>query len=177
MLSLTCPVPNNINPLQSNGFMLKINKLPEISFFCQEANVPSIDLPAAVQASPLIEDSHPGDKVTFGDLNVTFLIDEDLVNYKAVYNWMMGLGFPKSHDQFANFINSQDPNTNLSVSAASVSDGVLQVLNSSNNPVASFMFRDMYPMSLSSLQLQSTTTETTYLAGQATFRFTLFEIE
>ena len=30
----------------------------------------------------------PGDKVTFDNLEVTFLVDEDLENFKEVYDWI-----------------------------------------------------------------------------------------
>lgn len=175
MQTLTCPIPNNINPLQSNGFMFTVNKLPQISFFCQEATLPGMDLPRAVQASPLIDDSHPGDKLTFGDLQISFLIDEDMSNYRAVADWMMGLGFPKDHSQFTNWINQHRTFPTDGEGAASVSDGILQILNSSNRAIQTITFRDMFPTSLSSLQLQSTSNDTTYLVGQVSFVFTLYE--
>lgn len=175
MQTLTCPIPNNINPLQSNGFLFTINKLPEISFFCQEATLPGIDLPRAVQSSPLIDDSHPGDKLTFGELAITFLVDENMSNYKAIADWMMGLGFPKDHAQYTNWINQHRTFPTDGESSAGVSDGILQILNSSNNAIQTIQFRDMFPTSLSSLQLQTTNGDTTYLAGNANFVFTLYE--
>lgn len=175
MQTLTCPIPNNINPLQSNGFLFTVNKLPEISFFCQEATLPGMDLPRAIQATPLIDDSHPGDKLTFADLQITFLVDEEMKNYKAVADWMMGLGFPKSHSQFTQWISQHRTFPSDGDGAASVSDGVLQVLNSSNNTIHSILFRDMFPSSLSSLQLQSTSGDTTYLAATVSFAYTLYE--
>ena len=38
----------------------------------------------------------PGDKMEFEDLNVRFLVDENLENYMEIQNWMRGLGFPES---------------------------------------------------------------------------------
>lgn len=175
MQTLTCPIPSNINPLQSNGFMFSISKLPSISFFCQEASLPSLDLPAAVQSTPLVDAAQPGDKVQFGEMTVTFLVDEGMANYKAVADWMMGLGFPKDHAQFTNWIAQHKSFPSDRDGVASVSDGVLQILNSSNNPIQTIVFRDMFPTSLSSLQLQSTTNDTTYLAGTASFVYTLYE--
>ena len=177
MQTLTCPIPSNINPLQSNGFLFSINKLPEISFFCQEANLPNLELPIAVQASPLVDIQHPGDKLTFGQLNITFLVDGGMVNYKVVSDWMMALGFPKSHQQFANWVNEYKKFPTDGNGAATVSDGVLQILNSSNTAIKSIMFKDMFPTSLASLQLQTTSGETTYLAGNASFAYTLYEID
>jgi hypothetical protein len=173
MPNLTCPIPSNINPLQSNGFMFGIVKLPEVSYFCQEANVPGISLPSADFETPLSTAPIPGDKLSFGELSITFLIDEDMANYVAIYNWMVALGFPKSHEQYKAFVNSQS--ALASELSKGYSEGILQILNSSNNVVRTISFVDLFPTELQSLQLQSTTTETFYLAGNATFRYNYFE--
>ena len=173
MPTLSCPIPSNLNPLQSNGFMFEINKLPSVSFFCQEANLPGLTLPPLEVSSPFVDYPVPGEKLVFDDLQITFLIDENMENFLAIYNWMVGLGFPKLHQQYKEFINSNQINPNELV--AGYSDGVLQILNSSNNPIRTATFRDLFPTSLQSLQLQSTTNETTYLAGNATFKYTLYE--
>ena len=176
MQPLSCPIPNNINPLQSNGFLFSIHKLPEISFFCQEVSIPTISLPAAEISTSLSSTPQPGDMLDFGVLSITFLIDEDMINYTAIYEWLIGLGFPKLHQQFPNWISQHKSFPRDKDGPASMSDGILQVLNSSNNPVKTIMFYDMFPTSIQSLQLQSTSNDTTYLAGTATFRYTLFEI-
>lgn len=175
MQPLTCPIPSNLNPLQSNGFLFTINKLPEISFFCQEANLPSLGLPNATQSTSLADIMHPGDKLSFGELSITFLIDGEMRNYQAVSDWMMGLGFPRQHEQFTSWINQHRTFPTDGDGSASVSDGVLQILNASNLPLKTIMFRDLFPTTLNSLQLQTTSGETMYLAGNATFAYTLYE--
>lgn len=177
MQSLMCPIPTNINPLQSNGFIFSVQKLPEISFFCQEANIPSIVLGAPLMATPLVDTPIPGEKLEFGDLNVTFMINETMDNYIAIYTWLIGLGFPKNHQQFQTFINSRTNSLNPSFLIAGYSDATLQILNSSNNPSRTIFFEDVFPVSLEQIQLQSTTGDTTYLAGSATFKYTLYRFE
>lgn len=177
MQPLTCPIPSNINPLQANGFLFGIQKLPEIKFFCQEANLPDLQLPSADMENPLVIAPLPGEKLSFGEVTITFLIDENMDNYVAVHNWMIGLGFPESHEQYSNFISSRTDAINTNHLLAGYSDGTLQILNSSNNPIRTIRFVDMFPTSLQSLQLQSTQTETVYLAGTATFRYTYYKFE
>ena len=170
---LTCPVPQNINPLQSDGFMFSVSKLPDLQYFCQEVNIPAIELPSLDMPTPLVDAPIPGDKLTFGDLDVTFLIDENMANYIAIYKWLVGLGFPKSHQQYRTFV-AQDSLSHSELTKG-YSDGVLQILDSANQPNRTILFRDIFPVSLQSLQLESTTTSTTYLAGRATFKYTLYE--
>jgi hypothetical protein len=177
MQTLTCPVPSNINPLQSNGFLFGIQKLPGLSYFCQEANLPGLTLPATEMATPLSNVFLPGDKPQFEDLSITFLIDEQMTNYVALHDWLAGLGFPKSRRQYEQFIESRTDPVTSNDTAAALSDGVLQILNNSNNAVRTIRFVDLVPTSLASLQLTSTVTDTTYLAGTATFAYTYYEFE
>ena len=85
------------SPIQ---FRFKCTKLPEVEFFCQTANVPGISLGDATFATPLKDISIPGDTVVYSSLDMTFLVDENLNNYKEIHDWIIGLGFPQSHDQF-----------------------------------------------------------------------------
>lgn len=174
MQPLTCPIPANINPIQSSGFRFTINKIPEISFFCQEANLPSLDLPDATVGTPFVDYPVPGEKLNFGDFTITFIIDELMNNYMVIHNWLVGLGFPSSTEQYKSFLLGDS--LNVSTLQKGYSDGVLEILNSSNNPVRTVVFRDMFPTSLQSLQLQSTSSDTVYLAGTATFKYSLYEI-
>ena len=41
----------------------------------------------------------PGDKIVFEDLTLRFIVDEDLVNYTEIYNWIKGLGYPEDLEQ------------------------------------------------------------------------------
>lgn len=177
MQTLTCPVPNNINPLQTNGFMFGIQKLPEISYFCQEVTLPELQAPPAEMDTPLTVIPVPGEKLTFGDLSITFLVSEDMSNYIAVHNWMVGLGFPETHDQYKNFITTRTDALNKNELIAGYSDGTLQILSASNNVAKTIRFVDLFPTSLSSLQMQTTTQETTYFAATATFRYTTYKFQ
>lgn len=176
MQPLTCPVPNNINPLQSNGFLFSIDKLPEITFFCQEANIPEINLPPADMDSPLSVSPIPGDKPSFGDLTVIFLVDEEMKNYKAVYNWIVGMGFPEANAQYRDFVGSRTNELFTSELTAGYSDGILQVLNNNNKPARTIQFVDLFPTNLQSLTLQSTLNDNQYLAGTVSFRYSFFKI-
>lgn len=175
MTILTCPVPNNINPLQSNGFLLAIDKLPDISFFCQEAVIPDISLPPADMDSPLSISPIPGDKPSFGDFTVTFLIDEEMKNYRAVYNWIVGMGFPESRDQYSTFIQGRINEIATNELVAGYSDAVLQILNNNNSPIQTIQFIDLFPVNLQSLALQSTLSDNQYLAATVSFRYTFFK--
>ena len=65
------------------------------------ANVPAITIKEqASQPTPLKDVPIPGDKLDYDNLNITFLVDENLENYREIHGWLTGLGFPKDYVQF-----------------------------------------------------------------------------
>ena len=81
-------------------FRFKCTKLPQVEFFCQSANIPGISLGSGTQPTSLVDVPIPGDKITYQDLSITFIVDENLNNYKEIHDWLLGLGFPNKHQQF-----------------------------------------------------------------------------
>ena len=179
MANVNCPIPSNINPLQPSGFQLSIMKLPEITFFCQQANIPEIELASFDMPTAFSTVGIPGETLHFGELVVTFLVDENMKNYKAVYEWLIGLGFPENYTQYQNLVKN-DPREITPKFGGMVqdySDGVLGILGSNNMPVHSILFRDLHPVSLSALNFQANLTDVPFLTGVATFRYTYYSFD
>jgi hypothetical protein len=174
MANLTCPFPSNINPLSPNGFMFNISKLPNVNFFCQQINLPGLNLPSIIQGTPFSDAEIPGDKLSYETLDLQFLVDEEMLNYTSIQYWITALGFPQNYDQYINFI-SQDQKNVTSELLQNYSDGVLQILNNSNNPIKSIQFRDLFPTSLNALTFTSTSDDVQYLVGNVSFKFTYYE--
>ena len=174
MATLTCPIPSNINPLSPNGFKFTITKIPEVEFFCQEVNLPEISIGSFIQGTPFSDAHVPGEKLTYGELNVQFLVDEEMVNYTAIYNWIVALGFPQNYQQYTTYMTAQAI-ASASELSKNYSDALLQVLNNTNNPIKTIQFRDIFPTTLGSLTFLSTAQDVQYLVGNATFRFTYYE--
>ena len=55
----------------------------------------------------------PGDKLTYGDFSLRFLVDENMENYMSVHNWLTGLGYPETTQQFKDFDNNDDGQRDL----------------------------------------------------------------
>ena len=171
-----CPIPENINPLSPTGFRLAITKLPELTYFCQEANIPSIDLDAIPIGTPFSTNQVPGEILDFGQLTVNFIVDENLANYKALYNWITGLGFPENYLQYQ-ALGASSPivsTAQFGANQGNYSDGALEILGSNNTPVQAIQFKDLYPVSISSLNFQSNVDDIQYLIGTASFKYTYY---
>ena len=86
----------NKNFLNPTGFKFILNRAPKVVFFSNQANIPGLNLGVAEQPTYLTDIPQPGDKLQFQDLNLRFLVDEDLENYLEIQHWLRGLGFPDS---------------------------------------------------------------------------------
>jgi len=164
---------NNRNFLSGIGFKFNLGKYPKVDFFCNSARIPEITLATATQSSYLKDIDVPETKLSFGDLTIQFLVDENLENYRIVHEWMYGLGFPETAQQFINVTTDKDGIRDMKEQFA---DGTLRILNSNFNEVAKVKFLDMFPVSLSSLDFDATSTDVNYFTAQATFKYTVYQL-
>ena len=142
-------LPAQLNPLSPNGFQFSIQKLPGITFFCQQANLPGIMLGEPIFATPFSTQPIPGDTLSYQPLELQFMVDENMQNYKVLYNWIVALGFPESYEQY---INQQSGDTTAySDLAKNYSDATLQILSGTNVPSQIVQFVDLFPVSIDSV--------------------------
>jgi len=167
--TITCPIPSNIVPLSPNGFMFNITKLPSLSFFCQQVNIPGITLGAPEFGNPFNVQPIPGETLTYDQLTVQFLVDSRMENYKSIYNWIIALGFPQSYEQYITF--TEADTLNYSELATNYSDATLTILNGNNTTAQVIQFYDMFPTTIDSLMFAATNSDVQYLVGNATFRY------
>ena len=85
----------NRNFLSPSGFKFILANYPQVDFFSNEANLPGITLGTAIQPTYLKDIDIPGDKLTYEDFSLQFIVDEDMKNYTQIHNWMRG--FYKLH--------------------------------------------------------------------------------
>ena len=176
------------SPIQ---FRFKCTKLPLVEFFVQSASIPGISLGTAQQNTPLIDVPLPGDKVTFNSLDISFLVDENLNNFKEIHDWILGLGFPDNHTQFQNLQSAGSdrfPGSTRSTAATGTntpqplneggiySDAILTVLNSKNIAKTEIRFKNVYPTSLGGLTYDVRLTDVDYINASVSFNYTSYEI-
>ena len=176
------------SPIQ---FRFKMTKLPKVEFFVQTANIPGISLGSTTQDTPLKDIAGAGDKVNYQSLDISFLVDENLNNYKELHDWILGLGFPQSHDQFKTLQGTSAdrfPGTTASTAATGTSikqpldeggiysDATLTVLNSKNIAKTEIRFQNVYPISLGSLSYDIKASDVDYLQVSASFNYMYYDI-
>lgn len=173
---LTCPTPSTINPLNPNGFLFSVSKLPELTFFVQEVELPSITLGVATQSSSVHDIKIPGETMEFSDLTVSFLVDEQFANYKAIYAWMSGLGFPERHQMYSAWLETQRNKNDYTELAKGYSDASLTILDSSNNILQQIMYIDAFPISLSGISFNAKNSDAPVVQATCTFAYTYYTL-
>jgi len=175
------PIENR-NFLSPVGFKFGLKRSPAVAFFCNEANIPSIDLGIAEQPSYLKNIPVPGDKIQFGDLSLRFLVDEDLKNYMEIQNWIRGLGYPESLQEFQDLDDSGYLNDRTAFGFYKqgrddiYSDGTLQILSSNLVPQFQVVFNDLFPYSLSTITFDATDTDIEYFTADVSFKYTIYRL-
>ena len=170
---------DNRNYLSPVGFKFVITKAPKADFFSNSANIPGINLGFAEQPTYLKNIPVAGDKLTYEDFNLTFFVDENLLNYMEIHNWMKGLGFPESIQQFIDLKRSDEytPENNAKSALNEYSDATLIIYNSNFNEISKVHFKDVFPVSLSTIEFDATAGDINYVVATATFKYSIYNIE
>lgn len=179
MASLFPKQIDNRNFLSPVGFIFSLANYPKVSFFCNSARIPEISYPSLTQPSYLKDIPVPATTLTYGELSLKFLVDEDMKNYTIIHNWLIGMGFPKSPQQFAKFSEStiNDPERPGKIDTKKhFSDGTLTILNSNYNATAKVKFIDLHPTRLSSVEFDATAPDIKYFTAEVLFDYTLYEL-
>ena len=182
--------PTQLDYASPTQFKFSIVQLPKVEFFTTAANLPGITLADAIFPTPFTDVPVQGDKLTFDNLIISFIVDEALENYLQLHRWLYGIGFTKSRKQFADFRGEESvtPTATRGVStdigdvkASTPSrglfgDATLTLLSNKNNPILEVRFRDVYPASLSGLDYNQNNTDVEYLTATCDFKYTLYDI-
>lgn len=172
-------LPNQPKFLSPLGFKLSIDKIPTVTFFTQVCPIPDLEMGYIDVATPMHDYPTPGDELTYGDLVLEFIVDENLKNYKELLNWMIGLGHPESLDQFKSFSSSEETrlfgNDRMATQQHLTSDGVLSILTNNSNVNLELSFIDLFPVGLSSMVFGTTAEDIKYITCTATFKYSYFK--
>jgi hypothetical protein len=137
----------------------------------QRCNIPSLVLPKVTSPTPFVNLAEPGDKITFGDFNTTFKVDENFKAYLDIFNWMVQLGYPKSYDDYKSGMIINNERKNL------LTDATLTLYTNSMNPNLSIEYKNIWPTFLTEVNLETVTQGIEYVEGQASFAYDYFDIK
>ena len=184
--------PTKLDLASPQQFKFTIIKLPKVEYFCTAANVPGVSMSNATQTNPFRDIPVPGDKFVFDPLEITFMVDENLENYREMHGWLTGIGFPRDREQYTKMLKANtdrfpvigkestatDPGK-VVAGATPIgpifSDATLNILTSKNNANIEVRFRDVFPTSLSGLNFNQQAGDVEYLSATVGFQYNIYE--
>lgn len=161
----------NRNILTNTGFAFSLARSPNLNFFVTRVQLPAISLPASNgMPTPFSKIQVPGDRIEFGTIDITFLLDENMRTYTEILTWMFGLGFPESFDQYRQLAAQAQ-------GFRDVSDGTLSIMDSNFAPVMHFRFVDMFPTNLAGIEMAAGNTDASPIEMTVSFAYTRFTVD
>lgn len=142
--------PTNKSFLSNNKYEFVIDRLPHVTFFIQSVVIPDVSLVGTQVPSPYVSVPIPGNILNYGELQVNYIMDEDMKAWREIYDWMYNLGNPESKNKIGDLTQTLGRRNSVT------SDASLLIKSNANNPRVKFTFKDIFPTTLGGLTLSST---------------------
>lgn len=154
---------DNYNPSYATSWIMSAGAIPEMDYFIQNVTIPSITVDTIIAPYKNYEVKLADNRISFSDLVITFVIDEDFNNYdkmieRFLLNEMASRGKGNDYKEVLNKI-------------------TLTRLSANNVPIARFHFNDCVLNSLGSITYTSMGSEPDLLVCDASFSVNRMEIE
>lgn len=157
----------NKNFLQPTGFKFIINRrnYSNLEYFAQSVTHPGstvnpLELPTTRIASVALA----GDKITYSQLSLEVILDEDMESYKEMQSWL------------ERTVNDGHIDESTDGNVATYSDITLIIMTSHNNKNVQIRYKDCVPVDIGSIQMASNVNDVAFTTFQVSFRFSSFEI-
>jgi len=161
---ITTRQPSNTNYVLNTGFYFNIFRMPNVQYFCQEANLPGVNAGEIRQPTRFIDVKHPTTKLRFDELNVSFIVDEDLGNWRECFDWLKSI---VNIEDTTDFLSPEDH----------YSDATLTILNSNMRENVRVKFKNCFPTNLTGLQFSTTPSDSETQTATLTLMFDSYEVE
>lgn len=79
----------NYNNAITTSYIMDVVRYPELSFQCQSINVPDVTLDPITTQFQDVRAKIPANVLNWSGLTATMVLDEDLLVYELLYNWMV----------------------------------------------------------------------------------------
>lgn len=153
----------NLNYATNTRGVLEIHRAPEVSFTATNFQIPGISTVSPLQPTPFTDFPIHGDKLTYSPLTMSFIVTEDLKNWRLLILWMYSFTNP------IDFENWDDSNEKYS-------DATIFMYNSHNNLEIEILFKELIITSIDGLTFDTTSESTDELICTVTFDYQNYDI-
>ena len=164
-------VTTNMNYLQPTNFKVVINHstFGNLEFFAQRIVHPGVSVQAqSVPFKRISSISIPGDTLTFEDLAMDILVDENMQTYIEVFNLLSSLVETKYKSPM---------DKAASVSSTQELDITLTITSSHNNVVRTIRYIDCVPTSIGTVLMEATSETSPVITFPVNFKIGYYEIK
>tara|TARA_Y100001963_G_C6758282_1_gene438055 strand:+ start:967 stop:1476 length:510 start_codon:yes stop_codon:yes gene_type:complete len=156
---------DNLNFLSSVSFRFNLDKAPKVTFNCQAGPLPGVSFDEIPMYSPkgTVPFKLPALNWSFDDLELRFIVDEKMENWKEIFDWMKS----------TQAVEDYSPVVKLT---EQMTDGSLLILDSTMTPIKRILFKNIFPKSLSGLEFDSADVDAQTITATVVFSFQSYEV-
>jgi hypothetical protein len=158
--------PTERNLTMPTNFRFVLPRVPNAVYFCQSVSFPNTSCPQLNVATGWMPLKLPGSEVSHENLTFTFLVDEDMTNYREIQEWfrkLLAMAYAsESVFPAKDWLNEQCQ---------------LIMLSNKKEPLIKFTFSGVFPTNLSALSFDNTDTEGKFTTATVTLGFTYYRME
>lgn len=160
----------NTSTLSGSHFEFSIAGYDNLNFNVQTANLPSVRTnPKEVPTS--IGSTHvAGDKLEYETLEISFIVDESMNDWRECYNWLRALAT-------TNIIDAKLENQYVNYDKDLYTSATLFILTNSLHINIKCTFYNLFPISLTGLDFSTKDTEDRKLFGTVIFAYDYYDLE
>lgn len=152
---------DSFNISKVENVVLEILDKPEITFFITSFNIPGISLGTRPLANPFKEHQEPGNLLTYEELQLTFLVDENFKSWNEIHQWIK----EGSNGYTFSTQNITRKNANIIITTNNM------------NPAYRIGIKNMFPISVASIDIDLQQAEATPITFQSTFVYESYKFE
>ena len=170
--------PSIFDYAQNSQFRVSFPNYPKLEYFCTTVTIPGISLTAVDRPTSLANIPMVGDSITYENFDMTFLVDENLENYRELYDWMVNIGFPERHNQFRNEERREEGGGVKRIGDRELYDDIMiTILSSKNNPVVRMRLYEAWPIQLGGLEYTQAGTDVEYLTCDVSWAYMYYDFK
>jgi hypothetical protein len=171
--NLNYKMGGNNNLLYQDKFQLIIRKFPGCEYMCTDVALPGISQNAQEIQTPLGPFRNSGKKTDYGNLQITFKVDENLNNYKELFHWLRDSTGSITFDNYKNLISNNRMDQHKDTHSVHT-DGTLMTLKNSKQHNIAINFVNLMPVQLSGINFNFNGSREV-LTADVTFTMDYFE--
>ncbi|QIG65694.1 baseplate wedge subunit [Ochrobactrum phage vB_OspM_OC] len=160
---------NTLNFAHGNKFRFVISDLPNTQFLGVQYITPTITATSIKVPYKQHYVNVGGDKLDYGDLTVTFKIDKEYKNYIELVTWLNGIGKPHDYKEREDLVKSHQITKYQMNEHLIGCDVSIIMLDNQSNPSMEIIFRNVFPTTLTGINLDTKVGNDITLEATVTF--------